>query len=293
MRSSEPFVRTSKRAIRRLSLTFTWLALGFVFNAGCSDDETTSDTVCGGHGELHEDHCHCDPGFVSTDDETSCIPESDSGSEHVHDAGSDHDVDHDHDHDVDPDHDHELDFVPSEVSGATGVADDGSRIWLLEAVDGGAVLSVELYESFGGPTAAGSVDITEEEASYATCGTCLILQTGCVAHDDHVHCEQTFMPRAEGRVHFDELGAAGGEDWSGELLGIVFQEVTIAEDYTTQVVADGDEQHLDEWTFDVVLADLDGGEEECSGHGHLHGDVCHCDTGYQLDPNDSTKCIPE
>ena len=33
--------------------------------------------------------------------------------------------------------------------------------------------------------------------------------------------------------------------------------------------------------------------EECGGHGHLHGDVCHCDEGYVLDPDDPTNCVSE
>jgi len=33
--------------------------------------------------------------------------------------------------------------------------------------------------------------------------------------------------------------------------------------------------------------------EECSGHGHLHDNECHCDNGYTNDPNDPTKCVPD
>lgn len=32
---------------------------------------------------------------------------------------------------------------------------------------------------------------------------------------------------------------------------------------------------------------------ECSGHGHLHGTRCHCDHGYVLDPAEPTRCTPE
>jgi len=31
--------------------------------------------------------------------------------------------------------------------------------------------------------------------------------------------------------------------------------------------------------------------EECGGHGHLHGTQCHCDSGYQQDPDDPGMCI--
>jgi hypothetical protein len=33
-------------------------------------------------------------------------------------------------------------------------------------------------------------------------------------------------------------------------------------------------------------------DDECGGHGHLHGTVCHCDDGYTVDPDDPGNCIP-
>ncbi|WP_181197578.1 hypothetical protein [Enhygromyxa salina] len=164
---------------------------------------------------------------------------------------------------------------------------------MLEASDGDAVLTLEIYEAFGGPTSPAVVDITEAETNYATCGTCLILQTGCVAHEDHFDCERTFMPRAEGQVHLHVLGANAGEQFAGELLDLVFQEVSIGEDLQTEPVADGELLDLDAWAFDVQLDALGGAQEECGGHGHLHDGHCHCDPGYELDPEDPTQCIPE
>jgi uncharacterized protein YceK len=32
---------------------------------------------------------------------------------------------------------------------------------------------------------------------------------------------------------------------------------------------------------------------ECGGHGHIHGDSCHCDKGYKQDPGDKKNCIAE
>jgi hypothetical protein len=34
-------------------------------------------------------------------------------------------------------------------------------------------------------------------------------------------------------------------------------------------------------------------DPECGGHGELHDDERHCDSGYRVDPEDSTQCIPE
>ncbi len=40
--------------------------------------EAHGDEECGGHGELHDDHCHCDDGYVvDEDDETRCVEEDD------------------------------------------------------------------------------------------------------------------------------------------------------------------------------------------------------------------------
>ena len=32
-------------------------------------------------------------------------------------------------------------------------------------------------------------------------------------------------------------------------------------------------------------------EGECGGHGHLHDGECHCDEGYEIDPDNSENCI--
>lgn len=269
------------------------LLTGFALSTGCGDDEGTIEQVCGGHGERHGDHCHCDAGYVLSEDEQSCVApdgEDGHGHEHEQDAGG---GDSGHEHSEDAGHEGEFEFASSELSASTGMADDGTQFWVLEAIGGDVVLGMELYEAFGGPTSAGVVEIGEAETDYASCGTCLILKTGCEAHGDHFHCERSFMPRAEGQVHLDAIGGAAGEHLTGELLGVVFQEVNIGEGYETEPVQGGEVLQIEAWSFDVELAGLPLVEEECNGHGHLHGDTCHCDAGYVLDLTDSTQCIPE
>ena len=56
-------------------------------------------------------------------------------------------------------------------------------------------------------------------------------------------------------------------------------------------VENGETMSLRSWSFDVQLEDLNTDNEECGGHGLLHNDHCHCDSGYQVDPNDSSQCI--
>ena len=65
------------------------------------------------------------------------------------------------------------------------------------------------------------------------------------------------MPKAEGKIRIDELGTNAGETFAGELLGVIFQEVTIAQDYQTTPVADGEEIHFMPWSFETQLGSLD------------------------------------
>ena len=212
------------------------------------------------------------------------------------DAGDDHDVHQGEDAGADGNgrEARQFDFAPSSSRAATGEANDGSRLWVLEALDDDALLNMELYEAYGGPSSPGTVDITDAETSYATCATCVVLQTGCSTTADGFQCERTFMPREGGEVRIDEIGSNEGDRLAGELLGLTFQEVTISDSYQTEPVSGGEVLRLDAWAFDAELEIVDGGSDEvCSGHGHLHGDHCHCDQGYRVDPDDSTKCIPE
>jgi hypothetical protein len=42
----------------------------------------------------------------------------------------------------------------------------------------------------------------------------------------------------------------------------------------------------------VIIDHAPADASECGGHGHLHGTECHCDPGYQQDPDDPGMCIP-
>ena len=50
-----------------------------------------------------------------------------------------------------------------------------------------------------------------------------------------------------------ETGTNAGDTFSGQLLGVVFQEVTIDRDNQTQPVVDGEEFHLAPWSFNTQL----------------------------------------
>ena len=80
------------------------------------------------------------------------------------------------------------------------------------------------------------------------------------------------------------------------MVDLVFQEGVIIDRGRTTVVTDGAVLDFDPWTFDLPLGSLGGGgggaQEECSGHGRLHGDHCDCDPGYRPDPQNPMACIP-
>ena len=195
---------------------------------------------------------------------------------------------------MDPPEHEELVYSPSSVTGEIQRADDGTLMWLLKSEDGMTQLSVEMYEAFGALTEPGTIMIDADESSYATCGTCFVLQTGCMAHGDHYHCDRTYMPSPTGQVRFDAIGMNSGDSLTGEATGLIFEEVTIGQDYSTTRVANGHTLSLPSWSFDVVLeGSVEPPAPECGGHGHAHGSQCHCDAGYKIDPNDSLNCIPE
>jgi hypothetical protein len=243
-------------------------------------DSGSATEECSGHGHLHGDECHCDEGYEMTDDGTACVAASDSQSP---DAGAD------------PDSTSSmLDLSSATLTARTGTDSEEKLVWVIEATDDTYLLQMELYEAYGGPTTPGVVPITDNETSYHSCGTCLLLQTGCEAHDDHFHCDGTFMPMAQGELHLDVLDMEVGGRIEGDTHDIVFQEVLIDEDLNTLPVPGGRQMALEDLQFALTLDPLQSEPtEECGGHGHLHGSECHCDDGYQVDPEDSANCIPE
>ncbi|HUT78751.1 MAG TPA: hypothetical protein VM285_13735 [Polyangia bacterium] len=116
-----------------------------------------------------------------------------------------------------------------------GSADSGGVIkyvWVSDAQD--TALNVELYASFGAPTAPGTYDIDATEADYATCGICLLVFGDSGA--------TTYMPVADsGSITLDDYTIASpvGTTFSGS-FDVEMQEVTIADGtYATTPVEGG------------------------------------------------------
>lgn len=248
---------------------------------------------CGGHGTEHGDHCDCDPGYVS--EGLNCVPDdvpapdAAVGEPDADRPEADAEVAPEPDAEVEPEPEPEaLDLNAASMS-AKLFGDAGQRVWVLSGETESVRLSVELYEELGGPTAAGVVELGEAEADYATCSTCVIVQTGCVAHGDHAHCEQTYMPQPGATLQLDALGGVG-EALTGQLRDAVLRPVTIDPNTYQTSDAPGAPLPLAALAFDVTL---DAPPAECGGHGSAHGSHCHCDPGYVPDPADPLNCIPE
>ena len=219
------------------------LALFFLLLPACGGGNAGGDTTCGEFGTMDGDRCDCDAGYSASADGLSCEadepiqadqPDADSQADASDDAVS-------------------LAFNPSSATGSVGEAEDGSQVLIFEAMDDGVMLRLELYAAFGAPTSPGTVEMTTAETDYSTCGTCIMVRTGCVFHHDHYDCTQNFMPRAQGELHINAIGSGVGERFTGELKDLVLQQVSIGQGYVTTPVAGGDVLSLDSWSFDVQL----------------------------------------
>jgi hypothetical protein len=293
------FVR-SLSSVRRSPVWGVGVAawIGVSLLAGCDDAAGGPSDVeaCSGHGTLHGDHCHCDPGFgPASGDALRCVAVSDAGGGGdvtTPDAPSDADggggVPSDPVDAASAALARELLNAPSRARFGTDPNDD--RVWEIEAMGRTVVLKVELWESDGGPTEPGVYELDASATSYATCGICVVLQTECVAHGDHAHCGRTFLPVAGGSVEIQQMGGPGAM-MQGRLRDVVLREVTIGASLETTDVVDGQTLRIDSWSFLTTVQDGEGPDAECGGHGHSHGSYCHCDPGYRTDPDDPMNCI--
>lgn len=227
---------------RAFALTITVLA-------ACRDDGADAEP-CSGKGHLHGDHCHCDPGYIPSEDGTDCLSDPGDADTAPADTGAGDDTGAD-DRPYTP-----LDFHAGSITATLRERSDGSRWWSMLARDGQTWLTLDNDTRNGGLDAAGGYTLGPDEASAATCGLCITLQTGCEPHGDHAHCAATFMPVPGGEVRFDSLGTGVGETWSGALSGLRLVEVRVNPNTgQTREVPDGDAFIIEAWSFDATLED--------------------------------------
>jgi hypothetical protein len=224
------------------------LTLPLLLLAACAEEAAPTLPDCGGHGEwsVEHAHCHCDDGYAMSEDGQDCGPsDDDTGGD---DTGGD---DTGETEDTGPE---ALDFAPESTTAVLTALEDGGRAWILTGYDNRVLLNLELLESNGGPTAPGETTLGASETSYATCGTCVLVQTGCDAHGDHYHCKRAFMPVEGGRLTLTALDDSPGGLMSGGLYDLELQEVEIdGETFETTPVQDGRRWALPSFEFSASL----------------------------------------
>jgi hypothetical protein len=213
----------SKRLVTAASVGATLLA------CGPAEDELATGNRCGPNSSFSEDHghCHCDAGFEIQG--TACLPiRPDDGSDTIR----------------------EIELDGAIVTGQSTTDRSGNPIYLLQAVAADVVLLIEGYVGLGAPSAPETIELEGAELSYATCAVCVVVQTGCYAHDDHFHCSRNFMPSGGGQVEFTAVDVNALLE--GHLHGVTLQPVEISSNYET-TPAEGERRRISHWGFSAAL----------------------------------------
>ncbi len=229
-RHTSALSRHLTRSVRQVGVTATLVLSGACGQDVDGDDD---DDGCGPNSSFSEehDHCHCDDGFEIVG--TACLAIEDDDD----DGGGEAE---------------EIDLQGAVITGQSLTDDGGDGVYMLQAVAGDVVLRLEGYVGFGAPESGpASVTLSGDELNYATCAVCVLVQTGCAAHDDHFHCSQTLMP-ASGSVVFSTISL--DDALAGHLHELRLQPVEIASDYQTTPV-EGAQFTLSHWEFSTSLSD--------------------------------------
>lgn len=261
---------------------------------------------CGPHGQPRAGSCQCDAGYRFDEVAKTCAQE-DTQEPDCAGLGTWNGSSCDCQQGYEPDPDQPMSCVPVDAqvstfaftpstAGALYTIDEGLKpVWLYRAkASTSAQLTIENHVGYGGPAMPGTFEIAAKDSSYNTCGFCVVLETQCHSHGDELHCDRAYMP-ISGSYTLKTLGTSAQERFEGTLNDVVFALVQIdpATAKTTPVPGATPVKLSGPFTWSEQLQVRQPPEPECSGHGHLHGDTCHCDPGYKLDPQDKARCIPQ
>ena len=218
------------RSLLMPALVLTGVTGVTVVGIGCGpppEVEEAPDDGCGPNSGFSEEHghCHCDDGFEIQG--TACLPVAEDDEERA-----------------------PLNMDDAIITGQSTTDGQGDAVYIVQAVAGDVVLRLEGYVGFGAPETPAVVAIDDDETSYASCAVCVIVQTGCAAHDNHFHCSETLMPAAAGQVEFSTLDLTSA--MAGTLHDLTFQPVAIADDNETTPL-EGQRLHLSHWAFSTAL----------------------------------------
>ncbi len=227
--------KQQKRNCAFLRVVVVAAAAAVVACAPAADADEGDDEAgdgCGPNSSFNADHghCDCDDGFARQG--TACLPVDDD------------------DDDVDPGEVEAIDMTDAVITGQSATDNNGDAVYIVQAVAGDVVVRIEGYVGAGAPSTAASVTLAGDELNYATCSVCVLAQTGCAAHDDHFHCEETLMATG-GVVELDALDPTASI--AGHLHEVQFVPVTIADDYQSTPIDGGQPHAIGHWDFTTTL----------------------------------------
>lgn len=248
--------------------------------AGCGAPTPGSDeeAECSGFGHRHDDGtCHCERGFVSPPGEpTACVPAPGTGGG----AGGGGAGGADGGGGEGAPRPTTVTVVLVQSAAEYSTAQGGDQVWRFGGISSPFIVNLENYSRYGGPTTAGRYTLRPEDSSYQSCAFCLMLRRGSERY------MPVFVPGKT--VTYTSLGTRPNERFSGAIdHQIELRQVTIdPRTFSTSDVANGKRLVLNGFSFSAVIE-----PPECGGNGHLHGNVCHCDPGFRLDPTNPRNCI--
>ena len=188
-----------------------------------------------------------------------------------------------------------LEYTENSSEALTQEGSDGHRQWLIESLGDNGQILLLIHEAQGGPTEPGTYPFGDEESSASTCGICLRVLTDCDSSQDGAGgCTTTLMPSGGGELEIEEIGHGEGGRFTAHLTDVPLHAVDINPQTLETTPADPDSEPLlwEAFSFDVEIQDMDA-DPPCGGHGQLHGDHCHCEPGYRVNPQDPLDCIAE
>ena len=128
---------------------FSSIFITLMMLTACGD----TDETCGGNGVFHGDHCDCDAGFSPSAGGLSCVADADTDADTTDATNQNTDA-------TDTSNATDLTFNASTSKASVGTNQDGSQVWIFEAMDGDKMLRLEFYAAYGAPTAPGVAEIT-------------------------------------------------------------------------------------------------------------------------------------
>ena len=107
-------------------------------------------------------------------------------------------------------------------------------------------LGVISVAGWGGPMGPGTYSL--DGINYKDCGLCLTIEAGCVGEEG---CAKTYYA-SQGTVEITSTGADGSQ-FAGTLYDVVFDEVSVAEDYTSTPTPGGATWCVDDYGYNQTI----------------------------------------